>query len=106
TLNDIAAELADRFGPLPEPVENLLFQMRVKLLAQRASVEAVSHEDGQIVLRSRLWETEEGRTGLGSALDVRARISKGKVWLPRATDEAREGWKEQLISTLERLNRS
>ncbi|HLB50472.1 MAG TPA: transcription-repair coupling factor, partial [Anaerolineales bacterium] len=105
-LNDIAAELADRFGPLPEPVENLLFQMRVKLLAQRASVEAVSHEDGQIVLRSRLWETEEGHAGLGSALDVRARISKGKVWLPRATDEAREGWKEQLISTLERLNRS
>jgi transcription-repair coupling factor (superfamily II helicase) len=102
-LKEVAAELADRFGPRPEPVDNLLFLMRVKLLAQRAAVEGVSSEDGQLVLRSRLWESEEGRAGLGPALDARARLSKGKVWLPRAAEPEREIWRSQLIDTLTRL---
>lgn len=102
TLGGVAAELADRFGPLPEAVSNLLFLMRVKLLAHRAGVESVSSEDGQVVLRSRLWETEGGRAGLGGALDARARISRGKVWLPRAGDDA---WRGQLTAALESLGK-
>lgn len=101
SLREISAELTDRFGPLPEPVQNLIFLMQIKLLAQKAGVEGVSSEDGQLVLRSRLWESEEGRAGLGSILDVRARLSKGKVWLPRA--EKPDAWREQLITTLNRL---
>ncbi|MEK7324459.1 MAG: transcription-repair coupling factor, partial [Chloroflexota bacterium] len=60
-LDEIAAELADRFGQPPKPVESLLFLIRVKLLAYKAGIEGVASEDGQIVLRSRLWESEEGR---------------------------------------------
>ncbi len=102
TIQEVAAELADRFGPLPEALENLLFLIRIKLLAQKGAVETVATEDGQIVLRSRLWETGEGRTSLNTALDVRARISKGKVWLPRASAEE---WRDMLIRTLEGLAR-
>ena len=104
-LQSIAAELADRFGSLPEPVRNLIFLMQIKLLAQQAGIEGVASEGGQLVLRSRLWESDEGRRGLGQALDVRARISKGKVWLPRATDENRSAWREQLVETLQQLGR-
>ncbi len=100
-LEEMASELADRFGPAPKPVENLLFQIRVKLLAARAGVESVTSEDGQLVLRSRAWETDEGRASLSGRLDSTARISKGKVWLPRAAD--RQAWREQLMETLERL---
>jgi transcription-repair coupling factor (superfamily II helicase) len=101
-ISEVGTELAERFGPLPEPLKNLLFMIQIKLLAQRAAVETVATEDGQLVLRSRLWETEDGRLGLGGALDVRARISKGKVWLPRtAPDE----WREQLIRALDGLAR-
>jgi transcription-repair coupling factor (superfamily II helicase) len=100
-LGEIAAELADRFGSLPEPVQNLIFLMEIKLLAQKAGIEGVASEDGQLVLRSRLWESEEGRAGLGAVLDVRARLSKGKVWLPRA--EKPDAWREQLITTLNHL---
>lgn len=104
-LQSIAAELTDRFGSLPEPVRNLIFLMQIKLLAQQAGIEGVASEGGQLVLRSRLWESDEGRRGLGQALDVRARISKGKVWLPRATDENHSAWREQLVETLQQLGR-
>ncbi len=44
-------EFADRFGPLPPAVENLLYQVHLRLLAERAGVRSVSTEQGQIVLR-------------------------------------------------------
>ena len=49
-IDDLADELKDRFGPWPEPVEDLLFMVKVKLLAARAGVLSVSHETGEIVL--------------------------------------------------------
>ncbi|MBI3244053.1 MAG: transcription-repair coupling factor [Chloroflexi bacterium] len=106
-LDEIAAELADRFGQPPRPVESLLFLIRVKLLAYKAGIEGVASEDGQIVLRSRLWESDEGRASVSGALGPGTRMSKGKAWLPRASDEARnrEAWREQLVSALESLGK-
>ena len=49
-IDDLADELKDRFGAWPEPVEDLLFMVKVKLLAARAGVLSVSHETGEIVL--------------------------------------------------------
>ncbi|MBI3761066.1 MAG: transcription-repair coupling factor, partial [Chloroflexi bacterium] len=63
-IAEMRAELADRFGPRPEPVENLLFQLRVKVLAARAAVEAVSSEDGMVVLKSSRWDNETDRATL------------------------------------------
>ncbi len=102
-IADIAAELADRFGRMPKPVENLLYQIKVKILAQRAAVEAVAGESGQIVLRSRLWETEEGREAGAAALGAAGRIGKGKAWLARLAEGAAKSWKEQLVESLEQL---
>lgn len=47
----MSAEFRDRFGPLPEMVENLLYQMRVKLRAENAGLSGINWENGQIVLR-------------------------------------------------------
>jgi transcription-repair coupling factor (superfamily II helicase) len=44
-------EFNDRFGPPPEPVQNLFFQMQVKLLAQKVGLASVILESEQIVLR-------------------------------------------------------
>ena len=101
-INNLSSELQDRFGVLPKPVENLLYQIRVKVLAHHASVEAVASEEGQIVLKSRLWETDEGRRKIGAAIDAAARVSKGKVWLPRSTDK---DWRETLVEVLEKLGK-
>jgi len=56
-LNDVSrvdryiSELRDRFGPLPDEVRNLLYAVKVKLLASQSGIESVSSEDGHIVLR-------------------------------------------------------
>jgi len=49
-LEDIAFGLKDRFGPLPDEVQSLLYVVKVKLLAARAGVKSVAVEHGQIVL--------------------------------------------------------
>ncbi|MCP5101563.1 MAG: transcription-repair coupling factor, partial [Chloroflexi bacterium] len=50
-IDEMAAELADRFGPIRDPVHNLLYQLRIKSLAQRARITAVTTEAGQIKIR-------------------------------------------------------
>jgi transcription-repair coupling factor (superfamily II helicase) len=49
--DDMAQELRDRFGPLPEPVQTLLYVVRLRALAREAGVQSIQTEDGQIVLR-------------------------------------------------------
>jgi hypothetical protein len=44
-------ELSDRFGTLPEAVTGLLYQLKVKLRAQRANASAVGNEDGQVFVK-------------------------------------------------------
>jgi len=51
-VDALAADFKDRFGPAPPEVDNLLFAVRVKLLAARAFVESVLAERGEIVLRA------------------------------------------------------
>jgi transcription-repair coupling factor (superfamily II helicase) len=47
----LAEEFNDRFGPLPQPVENLLYQLKIKILAAKAGLISIGHEYRQIVLR-------------------------------------------------------
>jgi len=54
TLEDVGAlveEFHDRFGALPTQVQNLLAQLKIKILAITAGIRSISHEYGQIVLR-------------------------------------------------------
>jgi transcription-repair coupling factor (superfamily II helicase) len=50
-IEAIAEELSDRFGALPAEVKNLLYAVKIKILAAKASIESITTEDGQIVLR-------------------------------------------------------
>jgi transcription-repair coupling factor (superfamily II helicase) len=47
----LTAELEDRFGPLPAPVANLLYVLRVRVLAADARVTAVRSEGQDIVVQ-------------------------------------------------------
>jgi transcription-repair coupling factor (superfamily II helicase) len=103
-IEEVGRELAERFGPLPEPLDNLLFQLRVKLLALRAGVSSISTENGQIVLVTQpVGELDQAY--LGVRLGSEARMSKNKIWLgrvadPRAPDSP---WRDQLLNVLSRL---
>ncbi|MFH1924910.1 MAG: transcription-repair coupling factor [Chloroflexota bacterium] len=50
-IDTLAQEFLDRFGALPEEVQNLLYAVRIKLLAATAGIESVATEHGQIVIR-------------------------------------------------------
>ena len=101
-IDEMGQELIDRFGPLPEPVVNLLYVVRVKVLAINAGVEAISQEDGQLVLKSAALESMD-RVKLQSQLQaqgVPARVARRAIWL-----ELRDagGWQGDLVKTLEAL---
>ena len=49
-LDKLDSELEDRFGPIPEPVSNLLYQLKIKLLATQASIDRIATEGTQIVI--------------------------------------------------------
>jgi len=50
-IEAVRQELRDRFGTPPNEVENLLYALRIKVLAAKAGIESVSTEQGQIIIR-------------------------------------------------------
>jgi transcription-repair coupling factor (superfamily II helicase) len=96
---ELAHEFADRFGPTPEEVQNLLFVVQIKVLAINAGVEAIGFEEGQLLIKCVRLETLD-RNALQERLknqDVSARVTRRAIWL-----EMREGreWREDLATTL------
>ncbi len=99
-IDEMAAELADRFGPIPDPVDNLLYQLRIKMLAEGAGVTAVITEAGQIKIRVPDLENID-RYRLQRYLGENARVSKKAIWMPR--DMSTHEWQVELVQFLERL---
>jgi transcription-repair coupling factor (superfamily II helicase) len=94
-IDALIGEFSDRFGPPPEAVLNLLFQMKVKILAEAASLNAVSGENGQIILRyPPLLQSTASRSIPFLGSDVR--IGKNNLWL-QATQPS---WRDRLLEIL------
>jgi transcription-repair coupling factor (superfamily II helicase) len=94
-LDALGSEFRDRFGQLPEMTQNLLYQMRVKLRAERANLTSVSMESsGQILLKyaapadgseaKRLPDLGDGVRGGKSAYWVT--LSKEENWMTKLLD--------------------
>ena len=99
-IDEMAAELADRFGPIPDPVDNLLYQLRIKALAGGAGVTAVTTEVGQI--RIRIPELENiDRYRLQRYLSESVRVSRKAIWMKR--DLSTREWQVALVQILEKL---
>ncbi len=97
-IEALANEFSDRFGELPEMVQNLFYQMRVKLRAEKAGLVAIGMETGQIVLRypSSVANGNEEKRLHDLASDIRG--GKGAYWCMFAKDD---NWMERLLETLE-----
>jgi transcription-repair coupling factor (superfamily II helicase) len=50
-LETLVQEFNDRFGALPTEVKNLIYTVKVKVLATNAGIESISTERGTIILR-------------------------------------------------------
>jgi len=96
-IDALSSEFSDRFGKLPDMAENLFYQMRVKLRAEKAGLSAINWESGQIVLRYPASEDRDGQRlpDLGPGI----RGGKNAYWCSFG-----EGWEEKLLDVLERLD--
>jgi len=95
-IDALASEFQDRFGALPEMVENLLLQMRVKLRAESIGLASITLENGQVVLRyppSPHRESEPRLPDLGPAI----RGGKGAFWLAVGREP---DWLQRLLEML------
>ena len=104
TLDEVdafAEELADRFGAIPDEVDNLLYQLRLKALAGAAGVESIAVEDGKLAIRCPRLETAN-RPGLQRRLGREARVSRRAVWVP-FSGMPEQKWRVLLVQLLELL---
>jgi transcription-repair coupling factor (superfamily II helicase) len=100
-IDEMAGELADRFGPIPDPVNNLLYQLRIKALAIPARVTAVTTEGGQIQIRL-LEQLQLDRFRLQRYLGQSVRVSRKAIWMDR--DLSTHEWQVALVQVLEKLH--
>ena len=92
-------ELRDRFGALPAAVDNLLYQIDVKLLAQAAGATAVAAQDGKVLVRLP-YLPDINRDSLQRRLGEDIMVTRTAVELPLAD---RETWQVRLLDVLEQL---
>ncbi|MBL8130564.1 MAG: transcription-repair coupling factor, partial [Anaerolineae bacterium] len=98
-VDQMREELIDRFGAMPPPVEGLLYQIAVKLLAQSAGATALLHRSGVIEIKLP-YLVEIDRVRLNNLLGDDTRVTRTAVELP-----AGDGWRERLIAILRLLSR-
>ncbi|MEA3376334.1 MAG: transcription-repair coupling factor [Chloroflexota bacterium] len=95
-IEEMERELVDRFGPLPRPAQNLMYQLRLKALARDAGVGVVTMDNGRLALRS--GGREFPREDLLQVLNGQASISRYGIWLPKEA-----GWEEMLVDVLKKV---
>ncbi|MFW6136357.1 MAG: transcription-repair coupling factor, partial [Chloroflexota bacterium] len=95
-IEEMERELVDRFGPLPRPAQNLMYQLRLKALARDAGVGIVAMDNGRLALRS--GGREFPREDLLQVLNGQASISRYGIWLPKEA-----GWEEMLVDVLKKV---
>ena len=98
-LDALGSEFRDRFGQMPEMTQNLLYQMRVKLRAEKASLVSVNWEAGQILLKYAA-PTDGSEVKRLSDLPNGIRGGKSMYWVTLAKDEV---WTAKLLDVLNQL---
>ncbi|GAA5343314.1 MAG: transcription-repair coupling factor [Anaerolineaceae bacterium] len=94
-------EFADRFGEPPQAVKDLFFQMKVKLLGEKAGLEAINVLHNQLVLSYPQLPQGVKPRNL-KEIDPAARAGKNAYWINLANLED-EDWQEVLVRVLHKL---
>ena len=101
-LDALGSEFRDRFGLLPEMTQNLLYQMRVKLRAEKAGLASVGMESsGQILLKYAVPADGSEPMRLPD-LPNGVRGGRSAYWV---TVSKEESWKVKLLDVLGQLTK-
>jgi len=96
-LKQLKEEFKDRFGKLIEPVENLFFQLNIRLLGERAGLTSITNEGEQIVLRFPSPPNGAFIPDL-PPIGYQTRVGKNSYWM--RFDASDDEWKERLVKVL------
>ena len=90
-------ELKDRFGQIPAQVEDLLYTIKIKLIALDMGIESLSTYDDSIVLTLK-YPTGGSRIALSKILGNSASVGHHKITLHRASMDT--DWRISLLTIL------
>jgi len=99
-LDAIGSEFRDRFGLMPEMTQNLLYQMRVKLRAEKAGLNSVNMESSGQILLKYAAPTDGSESPRLPDLPNGVRGGKSAYWVTIAKEEF---WTVKLLDVLEKL---
>ncbi len=98
-IDRLQEEFRDRFGPPPNAVQNLLFQLKVKLLSEKAGLASIGIENRMIALRyPALPQEMPQRKFPPFPRDVR--IGKNSLWIAYHNNEE---WPDRLLQIINTL---
>jgi transcription-repair coupling factor (superfamily II helicase) len=102
-LSSLREEFRDRFGKTVEPVENLFYQLRVRILGEQAGLASIANEGDQIVLR--FPPLIEGMSAPElPPIGHQTRPGKNSYWMKFNLDD--NEWKDRLIRVLSEIIRA
>ena len=99
-VDEVLEELRDRFGPLPDPVTNLLYVAGIRVVASQAGIESIVWGDSAIVI-ALLNPVGGASLALEKTLGPRARVGNRQIQVSHR--QVSRSWQEELVAVLERL---
>jgi len=91
------AEFNDRFGTLPLELNNLIYQLNVKINAHKVGLASISSENGQLVFRFPFDKVPNGLPNLSPNV----RVGKTALWMPY---RHLENWRDEILRVIEKLS--
>ncbi len=98
-VGELAEEIQDRFGGLPEAAQNLLFLVDLRLQAQRAGVSQISASESEIVVKFR-GRPPQDASGLARQVGAPVHLGSNQLRFPRGRGQAWLTTLQQLVDHL------
>ena len=99
-VDSMEEEFLDRFGPLPWQAQNLLYVVRLKVMAGKAGVQSITRDGDLIVLRLH-DEVGGARPALQRRLGKEAAVGNAQIRLDLSG--LTDGWESPLVATVATL---
>jgi transcription-repair coupling factor (superfamily II helicase) len=100
-IEDMAADLKDRFGGLPQPVVDLLYYVEIKLLTASTDIESISSKHGQIIIS---FYKDVNLSGLDiSRYRQLSEIQIGRKKIRITIDQSKGNWQSILKQVIESI---